>query len=76
MSVSLSPSVESETVESKMTDDSYAYLEREQGFSSEKFKIEIRGLPKFYGVAVSFNCRPEKLVNNNKNLDHHHFSNF
>lgn len=29
----------------------YAYLERDE-FTSEKFKIEIRGLPKFYGIAV------------------------
>lgn len=32
--------------------EEYAYLER-GGFSSEKFKIELRGLPKFYGIAVS-----------------------
>ncbi|XP_022185455.2 tRNA (uracil-5-)-methyltransferase homolog A isoform X1 [Nilaparvata lugens] len=29
--------------------DPYAYLKR-QDFTSEKFKIEIRGLPKFYGI--------------------------
>lgn len=29
----------------------YAYLERDE-FTSERFKIEIRGLPKFYGIAV------------------------
>lgn len=33
-------------------DDPYAYLER-GNFTSEKFKIEIRGLPKFYGMRVS-----------------------
>lgn len=32
--------------------EEYAYLDR-GGFSSEKFKIELRGLPKFYGIAVS-----------------------
>lgn len=32
--------------------DQYAYLDR-GGFSSEKFKIELRGLPKFYGIAVT-----------------------
>jgi hypothetical protein len=29
----------------------YAYLDRAD-FTSEKFKIEIRGLPKFYGIGV------------------------
>lgn len=33
------------------TSEEYAYLDR-GGFSSEKFKIELRGLPKFYGIAV------------------------
>lgn len=33
------------------TSNPYAYLERDE-FTSEKFKIEIRGLPKFYGIAV------------------------
>lgn len=33
------------------TEEEYAYLDR-GGFSSEKFKIELRGLPKFYGIAV------------------------
>lgn len=33
------------------TNEEYAYLDR-GGFSSEKFKIEVRGLPKFYGIAV------------------------
>lgn len=31
--------------------EEYAYLDR-GGFSSEKFKIEMRGLPKYYGIAV------------------------
>jgi tRNA (uracil-5-)-methyltransferase len=31
----------------------YAYLDRAD-FTSEKFKIEIRGLPKFYGIGVGF----------------------
>lgn len=30
----------------------YAYLDRDE-FTSEKFKIEIRGLPKYYGISVS-----------------------
>ena len=29
--------------------DPYAYLDRD-GFSSEKYKIEIRGMPKYYGI--------------------------
>lgn len=40
------PKIEEEKVE-----EEYAYLDR-GGFSSEKFKIELRGLPKFYGIAV------------------------
>jgi tRNA (uracil-5-)-methyltransferase len=31
----------------------YAYIDRAD-FTSEKFKIEIRGLPKFYGIGVRF----------------------
>jgi hypothetical protein len=34
-------------------DNPYAYLNRAD-FTSEKFKIEIRGLPKFYGIGVRF----------------------
>lgn len=34
------------------TTDPFAYLER-NCFTSEKYKIEVRGLPKFYGVGVS-----------------------
>lgn len=37
--------------------DEFAYLER-PGFSGEKFKIEIRGLPKYYGISEF-----KKLVN-------------
>lgn len=43
-----------ETVKTKKIEepgDEYAYLDR-GGFSSEKFKIELRGLPKYYGIAV------------------------
>lgn len=38
----------------KEENDPFAYLER-GSFTSEKFKIEIRGLPKFYGFNVG-NC--------------------
>lgn len=40
-----------ETLSDNQTAEEYAYLDR-GGFSSEKFKIEVRGLPKFYGIAV------------------------
>lgn len=33
-------------------EDEYAYLDS-TGFTSEKFKIEVRNLPKYYGIAVS-----------------------
>lgn len=31
--------------------DPYAYLDKD--FTSEKFKIEIKNMPKFYGISVS-----------------------
>lgn len=34
------------------TDQAFAYLQSDR-FTSEKFKIEVRGLPKFYGISVS-----------------------
>ncbi|KAL4716706.1 hypothetical protein ACJJTC_004825 [Scirpophaga incertulas] len=43
--------------------EEYAYLDR-GGFSSEKFKIEVRGLPKFYGIAEL-----KKLMNQKLNLN-------
>lgn len=43
---------EDETVKVEKEDE-YAYLNL-PGFSSEKFKIEIRNLPKYYGMNVSF----------------------
>lgn len=46
--------IEPEIVPAKNEDNPYAYLERDQ-FTSEKFKVEIRGLPKFYGLVVSNN---------------------
>ena len=36
-------------------DNPYAYIDRAD-FTSEKFKIEIRGLPKFYGIGVRYLC--------------------
>ncbi|CAH0585569.1 unnamed protein product [Chrysodeixis includens] len=41
-------------------DEEYAYLDR-GGFSSEKFKIELRGLPKFYGIAELKKLMNQKL---------------
>lgn len=43
--------VMTDTLSGNQTAEEYAYLDR-GGFSSEKFKIELRGLPKFYGIAV------------------------
>lgn len=43
-----------ETTENNAQDanNPYAYLDRGD-FSSEKFKIEIKNLPKFYGIHVN-----------------------
>lgn len=38
----------------------FAYLERED-FTSEKFKVEVRGLPKFYGVGEFKRLLNEKM---------------
>lgn len=38
--------------ESVVKEDPFAYLDRDD-FTSEKYKIEIRNLPKHYGIAVS-----------------------
>lgn len=52
MSENNETAVESNTeIKDQHTGEEYAYLDR-GGFSSEKFKIELRGLPKFYGIAV------------------------
>ncbi|GAB1864681.1 tRNA (uracil(54)-C(5))-methyltransferase [Camponotus japonicus] len=40
--------------------DPYAYLERDD-FTSEKYKIEIRGLPKYYGIGEFKKLLNEKL---------------
>lgn len=42
------------------SDDPYAYLERDD-FTSERFKIEIWGLPKFYGISQLRKLINEKL---------------
>lgn len=39
-------------IESVAKEDPFAYLDRDD-FTSEKYKIEIRNLPKHYGIAVS-----------------------
>lgn len=38
--------------EQKVELDPFAYLERND-FTSEKFKLEVRNLPKYYGIVVS-----------------------
>lgn len=38
----------------------YAYLDRED-FTSEKYKIEVRGLPKYYGIGEFKKLLTEKL---------------
>ncbi|CAH0398240.1 unnamed protein product [Chilo suppressalis] len=48
------------THEVKPATEEYAYLER-GGFSSEKFKIELRGLPKFYGIVELKKLMNQKL---------------
>ncbi|XP_026327285.1 tRNA (uracil-5-)-methyltransferase homolog A [Hyposmocoma kahamanoa] len=49
-----------ETLSGNQTAEEYAYLDR-GGFSSEKFKIELRGLPKFYGIAELKKLMNQKL---------------
>lgn len=39
-------------LESVVKEDPFAYLDRDD-FTSEKYKMEIRNLPKHYGIAVS-----------------------
>lgn len=41
----------SDALKEEDTKDAYAYIDR-PGFTSEIFKIEIRGMPKFYGINV------------------------
>lgn len=36
----------------KEPENEFSYI-KENGFTSEIFKVEIRGLPRFYGVGVS-----------------------
>jgi len=38
--------------ESATKEDPFAYLDRND-FTSEKYKVEVRNLPKHYGIAVS-----------------------
>ena len=49
-SVSNSATVGSEVPKSDSSVDPYAYLDRD--FTSEKYKVEIRNLPKYYGFGV------------------------
>ncbi|XP_045536561.1 tRNA (uracil-5-)-methyltransferase homolog A [Papilio machaon] len=54
------PKIETESTENTGLKEEYAYLDR-GGFSSEKFKIELRGLPKFYGIAELKKLMNQKL---------------
>ncbi|XP_043671012.1 tRNA (uracil-5-)-methyltransferase homolog A-like isoform X1 [Vespula pensylvanica] len=49
-----------EDITEKSENDPYAYLERDN-FTSEKFKIEVRGLPKYYGIGEFKKLLNEKL---------------
>lgn len=63
--------IKAELEQPKNQDDVYDYLNRD-GFTSEIFKVEIRGLPKFYGISVRFslfcildylkNCTKENYI--------------
>jgi len=53
------PETQSTDIE-KNDKDPYAYLERD-AFTSEKYKIEIRGLPKYYGIGEFKKLLNEKL---------------
>lgn len=50
----IEPEKKDQTV-SVTKEDPFAYLDRDD-FTSEKYKIEIRNLPKHYGISVSTNC--------------------
>ncbi|CAK1580486.1 unnamed protein product [Parnassius mnemosyne] len=52
--------IEAKLWEMTETNEEYAYLNR-GGFSSEMFKIELRGLPKFYGIAELKKLMNQKL---------------
>ncbi|KAI4486330.1 hypothetical protein M0802_012349 [Mischocyttarus mexicanus] len=49
-----------EDTKEKNDNNPYAYLEREN-FTSEKFKVEVRGLPKYYGIGEFKKLLNEKL---------------
>ncbi|XP_043495148.1 tRNA (uracil-5-)-methyltransferase homolog A isoform X1 [Polistes fuscatus] len=49
-----------EDTKEKNENNPYAYLEREN-FTSEKFKVEVRGLPKYYGIGEFKKLLNEKL---------------
>ncbi|CAG9561743.1 unnamed protein product [Danaus chrysippus] len=49
-----------DNIETDNIKEEYAYLDR-GGFSSEKFKVEIRGLPKFYGIVELKKLMNQKL---------------
>lgn len=52
-----------DSVVTSVKSEEYAYLDK-GGFSSENYKIELRGLPKYYGIAEL-----KKLMNTKLNLN-------
>lgn len=46
------PEVIATEVSEKEPENEFAYID-DKGFTSEIFKVEIRGLPRYYGVGVS-----------------------
>lgn len=44
------PLIDNQQKPDKLENDEFGYLKHD-GFSSEAFKIEVKGLPKFYGYA-------------------------
>ncbi|XP_049873164.1 tRNA (uracil-5-)-methyltransferase homolog A [Pectinophora gossypiella] len=59
--------IKTEENENSAVSEEYAYLDR-GGFSSEKYKIEVRGLPKFYGIAELKKLMNQKLSLNTSKI--------
>lgn len=60
---STNPIIKSEPATVEEKDNPYAYLNRD--FSSENYKIEIKNLPKYYGISVSWTYSVFQLVHFN-----------
>lgn len=57
---SIEESVNNETSKESVKNNLYSYLQRDD-FTSEKYKIEVRGLPKFYGIGEFKKLLSDKL---------------